>query len=127
MISCSSEPEEDETLNNTFDLSIDLERNVYGVDERITINAFALVELSAGCIESIHFFEGTSPIQRCLLGEIGNSFQINFSFQEGGTKTIVVEGQTADGKISKLERQIEIDSTTNTVRISKVGIDDNKD
>ncbi|MER3318073.1 MAG: hypothetical protein RIB79_07255 [Allomuricauda sp.] len=119
-LSCSSNSEEDESPNKTFDLSIDLERSVFGVDERITINAFAPVEMSAGCIESASFYEGSSPIKKCLLTDIGNSFQLNFSFQEGGTKTITIEGQTSDGKIGKLERQIEIDSTTNTVRISKI-------
>ncbi|WP_306012846.1 MULTISPECIES: hypothetical protein [unclassified Allomuricauda] len=119
-LSCSSNSEEDESSNKTFDLSIDLERSVYGVDERITINAFASVEMSAGCIKSASFYESSSPVRTCLLTDVGKSFQLNFSFQEGGTKTFVIEGQTSDGKISTLERQIEIDSTTNTVRISKI-------
>lgn len=124
LISCSSDSSEDvtvpETPENSFELSLDLERSVFGIDERIVINASSDETLGAGCIESNFFRPDGSVSRKCIYDNLGKGFQVNFSFQTVGTKTFVIEAQTPDGKVSKEERQIEVDSITNTVRISRV-------
>ena len=121
LISCSSDSADDaappENPGNAFELSLDLERSVFGIDERIVINASSDETLSRGCII---FPRNEGDFSRCLIGGVENGFQVNLSFQTIGTKTFIIEAQTSDGEVSREERQIEIDSITNTVSISRV-------
>ena len=121
-ISCSSDSSENETVPETFEnefaLSIDLDRTVFGVDERILINASSPETLTRGCIITENGFD----IDKCLAGALDRQFYVNLSFQDTGSKTITIEAQTPDLRVARIERQIEIDSFTNSVRISKITV-----
>lgn len=129
VISCSSDSSDEEieteVATDPVDLSIDLDRTVFGIDERITINASSREQLTRGCIGSDFFNPARIPITRCFnSSNLGREFHINLSFPSVGTKTFFVEAQTGDLRVGRIERQIEIDSFTNSVRVKKVTIND---
>jgi len=124
LISCSSETSDNESVTETpedeLELSLDLERNIFGIDERIIINASSDETLSLGCIGSDFFNPDVSQLTKCVGIDNENQFQVSFSYQTVGLKTFFIKAQTQDGKVRRVERQIQVDSITNSVRISKV-------
>lgn len=128
LVSCSSDSSGDssnEIPNEPVDFSIDLDRTVFGKDERIAINVSSSENLTQGCIGSNFFTNDMSEVKICRLDSgLGSEFEINFSFQTVGSKAFYVEVQTADLRVGRFDGEVTIDELTNSVRIKKITVND---